>query len=789
MSSAYPTDPPNSRTWWTLAPKPSVRQQGLQRQYSNDKASRSGGLSSIAVALGFKSKKHPVLAIQDPVYPTSRPSVPAIVTKTGNRPHSESVSSTRSRVDSLGPRTPADPQRDNRQSLLTISDTDPFAVRAISSAPHTPSDPNRLSAYSNASSPDFVYKNAETILNRTSYGSSSSQSNAHGSDGSPLSPSSPDSSKKLKSKKSTGNLHRKQSLMSGDQSLGSAWESLTLANKNTVQRGGSCTSLTPDKNRFSQPEVTRTPRPPMRARGMTESKSTPRDALPSERTPTGSSSSHTPPAPSPRVVVRQPSVSRIGLLPPSAPPRHGLPPPPPLSGHRSKDDDLELVVPVSTDSASSSTLSFASSVSSQKDILFNQNYSPREKVKPPLERSTLTGAGSLLNMARKELPPSSQPHTLKKAVSYQSFGRRPLPSTGFVSTPLPEPPLPPKAPRKQRSFHQPKIPLPPLSPLRPSNPFGLQTSSPQADSQPVTEQKRSSAGGLSLPGRKRLFSGSRRPSTSQSTFPEDDSQSVFSVRSFPDQSTGTSIFTSMGKPLSPTSNSFWDEVSGVDPGPRIITHEYTPQQIMTPAEMAKLEASVDIEGPSTFDRQRTLSVLSASTMASLLSDGDPSSANSVVADSSSVNVGVNKLMARSSSLMQRGLSAPPRLSVRPSTSQASMTSPTISERSSPISSISSPPMTSLPPPPRRARPRATLVEEDPILPSLPPPPGRKFVRPKISVEKVLHRRSIMKKPSFLEISDDESNNDTDTGSVEEPLSGSFLDLARESFDTSRSISE
>ncbi|KAG6817744.1 hypothetical protein H0H87_004535 [Tephrocybe sp. NHM501043] len=792
MSSAYPSDPPR---WWSLGPKQPVRQQGLQRQYSTDKSSRSGGLNSLAVALGFKSKKHPLLAIQDPVYPSSRPSIPTIVTKAANRPPSKSVSSTRSRVDSFGPPTPQDPRKDIRHSLLTISDTDPFAVRAIVSAPHTPSDPNRLSVYSNASSPDFMSKSAEPILHRASYGSSSSQSNAHGSDLSPLTPTSPDLQKKLKSKKSVGSLHRKQSLMAGDQSLGSAWESISSqATKSAMAKATSPSASTPDKNRFSQPEANPTPRPPMRARGMTDSRAGHQPYINAHKSTTApTSSSHTPRGPSPRVIIRQPSASRIGL-PTSAPPTQGLPPPPVVECRNEQDDDFELVPPVvSTCSASSSTVSFASSTSSRKDIMFNQSYSPRKKPKPLLSRSSSAGAASVLDTSHTGLVASAPPHTLKKAMSHQSFGRRPPPSNNSVPLPLPEIPAPSKAPRKQRSFHQPKFPLPPLSPLRPSTSFGTQTSSPVADISAPTEQRRGS--GLSLPGRKRLFSGSnsRRPSTSQAAFTEEnDSQSIFSVRSVPDQNTGSSIFKSMGQPLSPTlHSSFWDEGSPLDNSSRTISHEYTPQQIMTPAEMAKLEASVDVlETP---DRQRTLSVLSASTMTSVLSGGElgTSPANSVLADVGSINAATNKLMARSTSLMQKGLSAPPMLSVRPSTSQAGMTSPTISERNYPISSplSPSPSMTSLPPPPRRPRPRPTLVDDDPILPSLPPPPGRRFVRPKISVEKLLHRRSIMRKPSFLEISDDESDNDTDMGSLEEPPSGSFLDLARESFDTTRSISE
>ncbi|KAG6832554.1 hypothetical protein H0H92_000183 [Tricholoma furcatifolium] len=787
MSSTYPADSP-SRAWWSMSPK--QQPQSLQHQFSGEKSARSSGLNSIAVALGLKSKKHTLLTIQDPVH-SSRPSVPAIVTKTGNRPPSKSVSSMRSRVDSIGPHTPKELPVDNRHSLLTISDTDPFAVHTISSPTHTPYDPKRLSAHSNSSNPDYVTKNTEPVLNRSSsYASTSSQSNAHGGELSPLSPTI-DSSKRLRTKKSVASLHRKQSLMSGDQSLGSAWESLTSANKSIMQAAPLSTTLAPDENRFSQPETNALACPPMRARGMTESSAFQRPSfLPGEGIiPTSSSSSslRMSSVPSPRVIIRQPSVSRIGL-PPSAPPRQELPPPPPVADRRLRED-LDAVMPVSTSSASSSSLSFASSI---PDPLINQSYNPHSKKgSVVLERSTSTGAGSALNTSFKGLSPTA-PHSLKKAVSHQSLGRRSSPSISAAPVPLPElPALPSRGPRKQRSFHQPKFPLPPLSPLRPSNASSTPASLPQADSQTPSEQKRSSAGGLSMPGRKRLFSGSRRPSTSQSAVAEDDNQSVFSVRSVPEQIMSASIFKSMSQPLSPAPNSsFWDEGSILESpsSPRLAAHDYTPQPIMTPAEMAKLEASADELRNSHL--QRGLSILSTSTVVSTTSDGglETLSQDGPLTETTSLDAVANRLMARSTSLMQKGLSAPPRLAIRPSTSQASMKSPAMSERSSPISRSPSPSLASLPPPPRRSRPRATVVQDDPALPSLPPPPGRKYVRPKMSVEKVLHRRSIMRKPSFLEISDDEGYQDTDAESVELP-SGSFLDLARESFDTTRSIAE
>ncbi|KAG6879853.1 hypothetical protein C0992_010522 [Termitomyces sp. T32_za158] len=760
-----PSDPPASRTWWSLGSKHSSQHDLQQMPH---KPARYNGFNTIAVALGLKSKKHPVLAIQDPGYSPSCPAMPTIAAKTSNRPPSKSVSSMQSPIDSPGPCTPQDSQRDNRQSLLTFSENDSFAVaHTISSAPQSPSATNRLAIFSSSSDPDVISKNTEPILNRVSYASSSSQSNAHGNDLSPLSPITPTSIKKSKPKK--------HSLMSGDHLLESAWETLSSVNK---LKAGPLTPLTLDKNRSSHPAASH---PAIRARSIADFGHRPGSATLN----VPSSTLHMPSRS--RTIVRQPSVSRF-LSPPSTPPQQELPLPPSVKDRRVKGDELEPAVSLSTGSASSSSLSFASSISSQKDILFNQHSSlqGREKVSLESSISTRAGVGSVLDTLNKgNFPPPS--HTLKKTMSHQALKRR-LPPSSSVPMPLPETSAPSKAPHKQRSFHHPKFSLPPLSPIRSGTSSGLQPSTPIIDSQTNAEQKRGSAGGFSLPVRKRLFStgsSSRRPSTSPSIVPEDDSRSIFSVRSVPEHGIGTAIIKPSGHPLSPNPNSsFWDEgflPDQMPSSPRTLAHEYTPQQIMSPAELAKLEASVnDPETSETSSSRRKFSLLSTSTTATMVSDGDAetSVAEAVVASTHSV---ANKPMTRSTSLVRKGLSTP-RFNERPSTSQVSMTTPSISERSSPVSSPPSPSMISLPPPPRKVRPRATFVDDDYRPPSLPLPPGRKTVRSKISVEKPLLHRSIMRKPSFLEI-DDDSDKDTDIESLNELSSRSFLDLARESFDT------
>ncbi|KAI0375153.1 hypothetical protein BV20DRAFT_933430 [Pilatotrama ljubarskyi] len=186
--------------------------------------------------------------------------------------------------------------------------------------------------------------------------------------------------------------------------------------------------------------------------------------------------------------------------------------------------------------------------------------------------------------------------------------------------------------------------------------------------------------------------------------------------------------------------------------------------------------------------------------------------------------------ARSASVLARSMNKPPPISVRPSTAQASLTPPT-SPSATFGASTHSPemPSTSLPPPPRRRPSRHDLQEIEsvnkrmsvvPINPLSPPPmrprPRRQqsndtgvsdmTSRPPSAFDrqKVLQRRSLMKKPSFLNISDEDdgsaendgagsgsgsgSGEDAPPPSPESPaMESSFLDMDRkDSFDTVRS---
>ena len=555
----------------------------------------------------------------------------------------------------------------------------------------------------------------------------------------------------------------------------SAWDNLSQGHQATLSKADSSSTLT-DKYRVNLHEYNPRLPPWTGPRALTDGRASHNDLTYS---PNASVTNSPVPTSSPRVIVRQTSTSRIGS-PPSAPPKHGLPPPP-LAKDDAKDNVFEAVQVPSASSGSSSSLSFASPVSSNKDVFVSPPHSPRLNEKGSSEQASPSpgkhGAEHSNTISKASQSTLTTPRPLKKALSHQSLAKR----GSSPSSPAPAPvTLPPeriveKVPRKQRSFHQPKGSKFSMPPIRHTHSSGSQSASPVSDGVPPNDQRKDSTSGIHTPSRKRLFSGSnlRRPSTAQHFLSEDDSLSVLSMRSEQEQA---SSFVSPASPS--TSFSFWDEGTqdhALD-SPRHVTHEYTPQQIMSPAEMAKVEASV--EESSIYERTRDLSLLSASSDAH-----EP-----VIPDSPSPltwHGGTSTgLPQRSNSLFLTGLTGPRQLAARPSTSDAN-----VAVSSTHLISFQSPSppqvMTSLPPPPRRG-PRPSLVAqappEDDFSGGLPLPPVRRSLRPKVSVEKVFHRQSIIRKPSFLEI-DDDTDKETDGESSGEPLNGSFLDLARESFDT------
>ena len=187
--------------------------------------------------------------------------------------------------------------------------------------------------------------------------------------------------------------------------------------------------------------------------------------------------------------------------------------------------------------------------------------------------------------------------------------------------------------------------------------------------------------------------------------------------------------------------------------------------------------------------------------------------------------------SRSASMLAKGSSKPAPLSVRPSTANGSLSLTPPATPGYPVSSHSPDmPNASLPPPPRRRPSRSDLHELDlpaamaasavaataakrmsvvPINPLSPPPvrgvrhrqdstggssiassrPPSAFDR-----QKIMKRRSLMKKPSFLDIDDEDvggAASDSDDGRAPESpsMDSSFLDMDRGkgSFDTIRSV--
>lgn len=520
-------------------------------------------------------------------------------------------------------------------------------------------------------------------------------------------------------------------------------------------------------------------KPKLRARGMTDGGCTRKagffsdEPLPSKKLSQQSSVStfstaissteHT----SPRVVIQQASQNRL-IAPPCAPPAHSLPATP-HSPIRNQIARTESRSPSCMSSASSSSNDMLPALCyplrerrySQRSV-FSQDHHP-EVFSTPTKRES------------KAAP--SSPRKLKKAISHQSF-------SGKLNA---QPPTLPKLPPEKVIDHL--IP----NPVGPFSPANSTTFPSLLALDPKVAPERSASGNCSL-GRKKFFSHTStttRPSTSHSTptakMMEDDSVSVFSTRS--DHSSRRVPLKPWASIKATPQTSFWDDAGSPEPNsPVRSTSEYTPQPILSAAEVAKLEASIT-NSPDRSTRSRTLSVLSASTTASdrenldftsvslspppITKRGKPRSIKSVT----SKNPGFYS--PSSSRARSPTRSPPPSINGNPEIdSRSTITFQPFSSQS-PAES-----MTSLPPPPRpRQRSQLTYPPER----SNPAPSflssAAKPSRSKSSIEKNIHRRSIMKKPSFLEIDDDDMDSDFDLFSGE-AATESFLDLARESFETS-----
>ena len=523
-------------------------------------------------------------------------------------------------------------------------------------------------------------------------------------------------------------------------------------------------------------------RPKLRARGMTDGGTTKKagffsdERSPSKKLSQKSSTSTFSTAPtepaSPRLVIRHTSLNRL-IAPPCAPPAHSLPATPINVSHPTSSQIAR------TESSSPSGISFASS--SSNDMLPALCYPLREKRYS--ERSVFSQDHNPDISAKGESKAAlGSPRKLKKPLSQQS-----LSSKSNVQPPT-LPKLPPdkmidKVFRKQKTPNHTRSPMPPIpGPVSPPSPVNSTT----FPSLPDLSPKAASESGICLLGRRKVYSHSSnttRPSTSHCprTTTEDDSLSIYSLRS--ERSTHMKPWAS--SKAGPQS-SFWDETGSlVTSSSARSTSEYTPQPILSAAEVAKLEASIE-NSPDISTRGRAFSLLSTSATASDrenldftpvgLSPPPTAKPRSKPGSMRSLSPRTPAFHSPSSSRTWSSPRSPPSINGNPNNDSKS----TI--RFQPFSSgLPAELATSLPPPPRsRSRHRSRLVSYP--EPSIPAPSfsssALKPSRSKSSLEKNINRRSIMKKPSFLEI-DDDTDQDTDLFSGE-PTPDSFLDLAGES---------
>ena len=521
----------------------------------------------------------------------------------------------------------------------------------------------------------------------------------------------------------------------------------------------------------------------------------------------------------PRVVVRQPSSTKIhSLRPPTAPPAVELPPAP-ESARRAEFSLLPAfseLVPHSP-ASSSSSLSFASSTSSKLDTIVPEGQrrevrrlkdskkTSKSRPSSPLKDRNVRDSPSKVPTSRRDFSPT---RTLKKAISVQSLPKRPQGHSA------PSPVLPTaedtKPLKKQRSFHHTRL-IPPFSTsLKQANSSSI---SPGRDGLPVPDDRRDSAqSSPKLPitppvsnpmrVRERLFSGSssRRHASPQSPGPDDERQSILSLPS------ATSPHTrphTASVPNKPELSSFWDEEAlKSSPATGSESHDYGPQQILSAADILKFENMVrDGENLNEFVRSRQNSIASVATSKhschpasepattggssspspitrrldssqvtngrDAISDRPRTRGNSLQGKVGNVSTCPSAIGARSLSFQSlnalSGLPVPPRLRIRPSTSSGASTPLAESVPLLGVGDRSSVILHPLSPPPMR-RNAARRILDPPSPPSAP------------------SRPAITRRPSFLDMRDDPDRE-------QPPPQNSFLDMGKASLDTVRSSIE
>ena len=529
-------------------------------------------------------------------------------------------------------------------------------------------------------------------------------------------------------------------------------------------------------------------------------------------------------AASPVVIIRQPSSSRLQpLRPPTAPPATELPPAP---GDVHPHDFSLLpgfVEPTPQSStSSSSTMSFASSTSSNLDAfevevhrrdmrrLKDAKKSGKSRPTSPLKDTThdVHDLTSKPSRSSREFSPT---RTLRKAISIQSIPK--LASLGNGNSPSLSTVEDTRSVTKQRSFYHARIP-------RPSLPASLKqtgASNPSGRDAPVVPEEHKVSGQLqhksplsspvSSPtnGRKRLFSGTSMRGSLSSPIPDPDDDPP-SISSLPTAASPPSLPHSTA-PTIESSSSFWDDEMPTAPDGVNESRDIGPRQIMSAADILRFENMIldcEKQNGSVRSRESSISsppnhpvptahdpaspvksVSSPSTSRQFYSLGTPSRrslvsgrqrtrGNSLQGKSGNVTngrrqIGVPSLGQAVRSLSSQSLSSlsglpqPPRQRRRPSTS----------------SGIPSPETEDVP----LFTPgdRSSIVA---LMPLSPPPARRSAARRTLdhTASTPTLRPTVSRRPSFLDMRDDLDRE-------QQPPDDSFLDMDKVSLDTVRSSME
>lgn len=734
----------------------SVSTEKIPVLVENSKHSDSSKFSPFASVMGRKPKKsRPTLAIPDSSVPSlvSAPADYSNPRKYTNRPPAKSISSTvRSGDESLEPRTPPDVQIDRvsfPRSVLTLSDPDPFASGGIS-LPRSILDRGKMSVYSSTSAHD-VFSNEDEVdfLQYPSHLSMSSQSHSDSRDATPsLESIGPCLSPIADGRGTLPREMLKRNEIIDHQKIPESsvhCSFLDKASKPLLSKQGSAVTLT-DQSHKGPPDFPAVAVRPTRGYAA-PSPFQGASAVPRPRkisTPSAEGYVRS------RTLSRQQSTSRPA-------PAHELPPPPTMS-HVTfipADDGAEDKCPLSAD-RSSSDISCASAIWRIQDLAMDeindQRYRPYKGFDPDFDtqrRPVKEPSRIHVRDATESSPPPLAFHQLKKSMSHSTLQKVKSGSGGTQEF------FKDKGLKKQHSFHRSRVHTPPTSTsASPSTP---------SDHDPLSSESRIPP----LPHpyttvRKRMFSGSRKPSTA---ITDEDLRSVFSLPTEAGRSHLASPRTVVSMLDEPSSESL---ASGmVYPAA-----DFIPQYIMSPAEMLKMEAIV--QGEFDVKYKEALQNPQRATFESTPMYGTMYRKEGLKTALSSFP---RSAPTRSASNVSKG--PPPRSFPRPSTAQ------TISSTSV---SRSSSTKVGLPPPPRqRARPHTTetLCHEDlfsrrssnvPFIPLSPPPRPKCAIAirtPSLVGDTAVPQRSVIRKPSFLEIADDVSC-----------YEGSFLDFdsGKESFD-------